>query len=410
MSLFAEPSRAAGLRRLSTFVPHARAYADERNFDRGPGHHDKVSGLSPYLRHRLITEEEVLRAVLREHAVDAVASFVQEVFWRAYFKGYLEGRPGVWARYCAERDAALACMAEQRALSERYRQACEGRTGIAALDAWVRELADTGYLHNHARMWFASIWIFTLQLPWTLGADFMYRHLLDGDPASNTLSWRWVAGLHTVGKTYLARADNIAKYTNGRFHPVKLASAAPPLSEPALPAARAAQLPERTAWEGPAVLVLSEDDLAGSSLWEEAGAPNGAKPVGIAVLPPALSGISPLPLAPHVAAFKQAAMQEAVLRAAQEFGAIPVCAQADDPNALVDWAAALGARTLVLPHAPVGPSREQRAAVSQALYAKGLDVVEIVRTYDRLAWSHADRGFFKLKAQIPALLSALGLE
>ncbi len=95
---------------------------------------------------------------------------------------------------------------------------------------------SAGYLHNHARMWFASIWIFTLRLPWVLGADFFMRHLCDGDPASNTLSWRWVAGLHTRGKTYLARASNIATYTGGRFTPQDhdLAAFAPPLTEAAV--------------------------------------------------------------------------------------------------------------------------------------------------------------------------------
>ena len=63
-------------------------------------------------------------------------------------------------------------------------------------------------------MWFASIWIFTLNLPWQLGADFFMQHLLDGDPASNTLSWRWVAGIQTKGKNYLARKSNIEKYSN----------------------------------------------------------------------------------------------------------------------------------------------------------------------------------------------------
>ena len=72
-------------------------------------------------------------------------------------------------------------------------------------------------------MWFASIWIFTLRLPWALGADFFLRHLIDADAASNTLSWRWGAGLQTVGKTYLARTENIARYTNGRFAPRGLA-------------------------------------------------------------------------------------------------------------------------------------------------------------------------------------------
>jgi deoxyribodipyrimidine photolyase len=77
-------------------------------------------------------------------------------------------------------------------------------------------------------MWFASIWIFTLRIPWQLGAAFMYHHLLDGDPASNTLSWRWVAGLHTKGKTYLARADNITKYSDGRWNPKESELAAAP--------------------------------------------------------------------------------------------------------------------------------------------------------------------------------------
>ena len=99
-----------------------------------------------------------------------------------------------------------------------------GATGIDCFDAWARELVATGYLHNHARMWFASIWIFTLRLPWELGADFFLRHLIDGDPASNTLSWRWVAGLQTAGKTYLATAENIARFTGGRFAPQGLAT------------------------------------------------------------------------------------------------------------------------------------------------------------------------------------------
>ena len=81
------------------------------------------------------------------------------------------------------------------------------------------ELRTEGWLHNHTRMWFASIWIFTLRLPWPLGAALFEHHLKDADAASNTLSWRWVAGIQTPGKHYLARAENIARYTNGRFDP-----------------------------------------------------------------------------------------------------------------------------------------------------------------------------------------------
>ena len=116
-------------------------------------------------------------------------------------------------------------MGNQLVTQSGLRQACElacfGQTGIECFDTWARELTTTGYLHNYARMWFASIWIFTLKLPWQLGPDFFLRHLLDGDTASNTLSWRWVAGLQTVGKTYLARAANISRYTGGRFKPTR---------------------------------------------------------------------------------------------------------------------------------------------------------------------------------------------
>jgi deoxyribodipyrimidine photo-lyase len=173
--------------------------------------------LSPYLRRRMITEREVVEEVLKHHAPEAADKFIQEVFWRTYWKGWLEMRPAIWEHYLSEREAALAN------LPEGYQAAIEGRTGIDGFDDWARDLVETGWLHNHARMWFASIWIFTLKLPWVLGADFFYRHLIDADPASNTLSWRWVAGLHTKGKTYLARPENIEKFTKGRFRPTNLA-------------------------------------------------------------------------------------------------------------------------------------------------------------------------------------------
>jgi len=225
-----EPTRGAALARLDAFIARAgRDYARTRNFDFGPERRDNVSMLSPWLRHRLVLEEEVIARTLARHTLSAAEKFVQEIVWRTYFKGFLEQRPSIWRAY--RRDvAALAerLEAEPRRRAD-YDAAVEGRTGIDCFDAWAGELLDTGYLHNHARMWFASIWIFTLRLPWQLGADFFLRHLLDGDPASNTLGWRWVGGLHTRGKTYLARADNIAKYTEGRFNPVgRLARSAPP--------------------------------------------------------------------------------------------------------------------------------------------------------------------------------------
>ncbi|MGD9294497.1 MAG: FAD-binding domain-containing protein, partial [Roseobacter sp.] len=227
------PKRSAALERLSAFAPNAgRAYAARRNFDLGPGNHVHVSMLSPYLRCRLLTEEEVLQCVLGRHGYAAAEKFVQEVCWRTYWKGWLELRPGIWDACRQDLKRAWNDVQTQSGLRVRWEDACHGSTGIDCFDAWAKELVSTGYLHNHARMWFASIWVFTLRLPWTLGAAFFLRHLLDGDPASNTLSWRWVAGLQTEGKHYLARAENIARYTRGRFNPRGLLDeSAAPLSE-----------------------------------------------------------------------------------------------------------------------------------------------------------------------------------
>jgi len=223
------PTRQAALDRLDAFLPAAgRAYAARRNFDLGPDDRSNVSALSPFVRHRLILEQEIVAATLERHRFSAAERFIQEVFWRTYFKGWLEQRPQVWTRYREDCAGLFDQLERDGALERRYAEAVEGRTGIDCFDAWAGELVGTGYLHNHTRMWFASIWIFTLDLPWQLGADMFYRHLLDGDPASNTLSWRWVGGLHTRGKTYLARASNIARYTNGRFNPEgELAPTAP---------------------------------------------------------------------------------------------------------------------------------------------------------------------------------------
>jgi deoxyribodipyrimidine photo-lyase len=220
MTCVPDPSRAAALQRLSRFIDTSvRAYPQARNFDLGPVERQNVSMLSPYIRHRLLGEWEVVDAALTRFAAPHVEKFVQEVCWRTYWKGWLEHRPGVWQQYLADLVDLRRRMISDAAFAAQCERAIAGRTGIECFDAWAHELIEHGYLHNHARMWFASIWVFTLGLPWQLGADFFMRHLLDGDPASNTLSWRWVCGLHTLGKTYVARPVNIARYTRNRFTP-----------------------------------------------------------------------------------------------------------------------------------------------------------------------------------------------
>jgi hypothetical protein len=114
---------------------------------------------------------------------------------------------------------------------QNYITATQGKTNVECFNEWVLELKDNNYLHNHTRMWFASIWIFTLRLPWQLGAQFFLEHLFDGDAASNTLSWRWVAGLQTKGKHYLAKSWNIEKFTLNRFNNINLNETANPVTE-----------------------------------------------------------------------------------------------------------------------------------------------------------------------------------
>lgn len=206
-------SRTDALRRLEDFLDLVPAYDRERSYDR-PGH-GGVSRLSQWIRHRVITEEECVRTVLTRYSLTVAEKFIQEILWRTYWKGWLELRPQVWHSYLGESEI----LGRARLDDSRYRAACEGRTQLPFFNDWVDELRSTGYLHNHTRMWFASVWIFTFQLPWQLGAALMFAHLLDADPASNTLSWRWVAGLHTPGKRYLACPDNIAKFSEGRWRP-----------------------------------------------------------------------------------------------------------------------------------------------------------------------------------------------
>ncbi|NNC90428.1 MAG: hypothetical protein HKN82_18385 [Akkermansiaceae bacterium] len=204
-------SRAGALERLREFVPRAGRYARDRNKVL-PGH-PNVSRLSPAIRHRLITEAECAAAPLERYAPSTVEKFTQEVYWRRYWKAWLSLRPQVWSGYLADLEALRH---EPEFEDARTRAAaCEAARGpIDLMNYFARELVETDYLHNHARMWFAGWWVHVERLPWQLGADFFYRHLLDADPASNTLSWRWVAGLQTPGKTYLPRRSNIEKYVD----------------------------------------------------------------------------------------------------------------------------------------------------------------------------------------------------
>jgi len=222
-------SRAEAVEELNHFIENnLLEYSKLRNFDFGPQKRDNTSCLSPYVTHGLINEVEIINKSLKRFSFVKNEKFIQEVLWRVYWKGWLELRPNVWTDYLEE----LKDIKENFKDNKDYLDAIEGKTNIECFNEWVNELKEFNYLHNHTRMWFASIWIFTLNLPWQLGAEFFMKHLFDGDAASNTLGWRWVAGIQTQGKNYLATEWNIKKFTSNRFQNIKInEEAAPKITE-----------------------------------------------------------------------------------------------------------------------------------------------------------------------------------
>lgn len=200
-------SRDGALERLKNFVAdQALRYDEERNYV--VPRHSNVSMLSTSICYGLISADEAVEQALREHPFEEVEKFIQEIYWRRYWKSWLQMRPSIWDEY----RQSVEEMNEDAELVARCREVEEGRGPIEVMNGFAKELREKGYLHNHARMWFAGYWIHYMKLPWQMGTQFFYRYLLDGDPAVNTLSWRWVAGWQTPGKTYQASRRNIEKF------------------------------------------------------------------------------------------------------------------------------------------------------------------------------------------------------
>lgn len=403
------PTREAGLARLAAFLPAAgRRYAETRNADDGPadGGRSNVSMLSPWLRAGLLGEREVLEAVLAAHGPRAAEKFVAEVFWRIYFEGYLEQRPTIWDDYRSGRDSAIAALENSAGLRTAHAQATEGRTGIAAFDTWARELVETGYLHNHARMWFASIWIFTLKLDWRLGADFFLRHLVDADAAANTLSWRWVAGLHTRGKHYLARADNIARYTAGRAHGPLLAEGlaedAEPLTEPQDYPRRKLDLPppaKASDLAAPFALLLHDEAAHHAPL-----ALPSAPALVIGAARPAARSPGETGALAH--GFAQGALANGMAEAAAAFGCPATEWRAGEPLAAL--LAGAGIARLAVPYLPTGWTRDALWPELAPLAAEGR-LVTLPDDLARATWPLAKAGFFGVAKAIDGVLAACGI-
>ncbi len=342
-----------------------------------------------------------MEKILKEHSYPEAEKFIQEVFWRSYFKGWLEQRPEVWRRYVNNLDTHIQRLEQDENLSKPYFEAITGQTGIECFDHWSSELLCTGYLHNHARMWFASIWIFTLKLPWELGADFFFRHLLDGDAASNTCSWRWVAGLHTQGKTYLATADNISKFTRHRFNPVgQLATVAEPLQEPPLPQPSILSTPDQTITGKRIGLLITEEDCSPESL---------NLPDNIVSLfgTTSLAHRSSLTTGCNVTTF----ITNTIVNATHESASALSCKT--HTSILKDWSAAIRdwvnsnqLDCIVTAYTPTGPTND---ALDKLRTFLEIPLLEISREYDQLVWPHTNAGYFKLRKKIPELIAALNI-
>lgn len=396
-------TRAQGLAAMQAFVPAmGRRYTNGRNHDNGPGRHKAVSQLSPYVRRRLVTEQELVTAALAAHGPDGAEKFIEEVIWRGYFKGWLERRPQVWDSYTAGLRADLAALDRDRRLRRDVERAMAGQTGLDCFDAWATELVDTGYLHNHARMWFASIWIFTLELPWRIGADFFFRHLLDGDAASNTLGWRWAAGLHTRGKPYPATAQNITTFTGGRFTPrpgdlaevTQGLEATEPDGLPTVLPLRAVMPPKPGV---PTALLITEEDCRPEDFAHAALDIRAVATLAGSALR------SPLPVADAVTRFEAVALADAAAR----LGAAHDALVAAHPDGLAKWAAGVGVTQIVTPYVTRGPLSDWLAEAQPHLAARGITFAEWRRDWDAAIWPHATAGFFKVKSQIPAILDRM---
>ncbi|NJL92579.1 MAG: deoxyribodipyrimidine photo-lyase [Anaerolineae bacterium] len=190
---------------LQAVRPHA--YGKTRNFLDGA-----VTRLSAYLRHGVLSLAEVRDHALRQvRQREEAAKLVNELAWRDYWQRvYAEIGDGIW------RDREPIKTGHTRYADALPQDIQQGETGLACIDAFSRELRETGYLHNHARMWLAAYIVHWRRVRWQAGARWFLQHLLDGDPASNNLSWQWVASTFSH-KPYFFNRENLEKYTAGIY-------------------------------------------------------------------------------------------------------------------------------------------------------------------------------------------------
>lgn len=184
-------------------------YAKTRNFLTG-----KVTHLSPYIRYGVLSLAEVRDFALKKvQNKDDAEKLVQELGWRDYWQRlYAEKGEAIWKN---QEDYKTGYAAEVYA-AELPADVEQGTTAMVCIDSFSRELRATGYLHNHARMWMAAYLVHWRHVSWQAGAKWFLQHLLDGDPASNNLSWQWVASTFSH-KPYFFNRENLENYTNAVY-------------------------------------------------------------------------------------------------------------------------------------------------------------------------------------------------
>ena len=388
-------SRADALKRLAAFIPLARRYSSARNYV--GAEHSQVSRLSPALARRLLLEEEVVREVLGQYPLFQVEKFIQEVLWRSYWKGWMEMRPEVWTDYLRQVEEARE--EATPAQSQRIEAILSGGSGLGIIDHFTRELITTGYLHNHARMWWSSYWIHVERLPWQIGAAFFFSHLLDADAASNTLSWRWVAGWQTEGKSYLIRKSNLEKYCSESIlkHSQGISQFADgavesilPRSVKKSPMAPINDYPEVVQDKGKRLGIWVHRDDACA----EIGPMSGLAPVSVAAFSSSHSS-EQYQLSKLSQDFTEEVLQDALQRSADHFSCPRVFGDSEDfAPSLLRW---INENKIeeVLTFAPlVGPVRDQLPWAERELAEIGVPLRKIRRSWDGALFGEAKAGFF----------------
>ena len=351
-------------------------YSTNRNYD--VAGKQTTSRLSSAISSGIIKESDIIRS-LNEYGVASSNKFLEEVFWRIYFRGYFETHPSIWQSY------KESLIADKQSKGVEYQNAIDANTGIECFDDWLRDLYKTGYLHNHTRMWFASIWIFTLKLPWELGCDLFMRYLSDADEASNILSWRWVAGLHTSKKPYVARASNIKKFTD-KYYPINELNESPKalyedLMHNFIPMNFNSKIPHRCSL----LLIDNFFDTDGINL-------SNTKIDAFYVL--------------DTSSFNKRAIDrilieskvEIIERISKKINLAPIFVSMSDMSILFG-------KPLVTSMLRTGEFKDFLDTALRSLESSS-DVYMLPRKIDELSWNHCKGGFFKLKSKISSIVDS----